>query len=235
MCRRSFLYCVCVWHLTGIVTPTRILKASEAGHTESYIICPAAVVGPTTGPAPASSVFFFFNSQFVLAMKKPVYVGEGENVFHAVRVHFNHQGICSPPCPIIPQVCLDDLVDLYRRIFARILSRQDAEASPYSRYYIAVSTPLQWKHIMTVFGSVLDRSGKLDDGIPQSIPSADTLPPPCVCDPSFLSRFSILPTITMLMMRLLFLLLGHRCSSVPVNTFAENVPRIWVGSHGRWC
>ena len=86
---------------TGTPTPTRILKASEAGHTESYIICPAAVVGPPTGPVPASSVFFFFNLQFVLALKKPVYVGEGENVFHAVRVHFGTLWICSRPCPIV--------------------------------------------------------------------------------------------------------------------------------------
>ena len=49
---------------------------------------------------------------------------------------------------------------------------------------------------MTVFGTVLGRFGKLDDGIPQSIPSADTLPPPCVHNPSSLSRFSILSTIT---------------------------------------
>lgn len=39
---------------------------------------------------------------------------------------------------------------------------------------------------MTVFGSVLFRFGKLEDGTPQSVPSADTLPPPCVCDPSSL-------------------------------------------------
>jgi len=135
-----------------------IFKASEAGHTESYIICPAAVVGPPRGPVPASTVFFFFNLQLILALKKPVYVGEGENLFYAVL--------------------LDDLVDLYRRIFARILSREDAQASPYSRYYIGVSNPISWKHIMTVFGSVLARFGKLEDGTPQSTPSADTLPPP---------------------------------------------------------
>jgi len=58
---------------------------------------------------------------------------------------------------------------------------------------------------MTVFGSVLARSGKLDDGIPQSIPSADTLPPPCVRDPSSVTIFNFLSTITILMMRLLFL------------------------------
>ena len=74
---------------------------------------------------------------------------------------------------------LDDLVNLYRRIFACILSRADAEASPYSRYYIAVSTPMSWKHIMTVNGGVLARLGKLEDGTAHSV-SIDTLPPPYV-------------------------------------------------------
>jgi len=110
-----------------------------------------------SGIASASSFFFSFTSQFLIAFKKAVYVGAGENVFHTVR--------------------LDDLVDLYRRVFGRILSRADSKASPYSRYYIAVSTPIPWKHIMTVIGGVLARLGKLDDGTAHSIP-ADILPPP---------------------------------------------------------
>lgn len=40
---------------------------------------------------------------------------------------------------------LDDLVDLYRRVFARILNRVDAKASPYAKYYIAVNTKESWK------------------------------------------------------------------------------------------
>jgi hypothetical protein len=69
--------------------PPRILKASEAGHTESYIVCPAIVVGPSTGPVPTTSLFFFFITQFILAFKKPTYIGAGENVFYVVRAHFN--------------------------------------------------------------------------------------------------------------------------------------------------
>jgi hypothetical protein len=76
-------------------------------------------------------------------------------------------------------VHLDDLVDLYRRVFARILSRADAEASPYSRYYIAASSPHPWKHIMTLFGAVLARIGKLEDGTAQSVPFS-VIPPPYV-------------------------------------------------------
>ena len=74
---------------------------------------------------------------------------------------------------------LDDLVDLYKRVLARILSRTDANVSPYSRYYIAVSTPHPWKHIMTVFGAVLARIGKLEDGTALSVPIS-TIPPPYV-------------------------------------------------------
>jgi hypothetical protein len=76
-------------------------------------------------------------------------------------------------------VRLDDLVDLYKRVFARILSRADAKASPYSRYYIAVSTPYSWKHIVTLFGDILARKGKLEDGTSQSV-SLSTVPPPYV-------------------------------------------------------
>ncbi|KAH8980018.1 NAD-binding protein [Lactarius akahatsu] len=126
-----------------------ILRASEEGYTESYIICPAAIVGPSTGPVPSASFFFHFMTQLALGFKKAIYVGEGSNIFYTVR--------------------LDDLVDLYGRVFARILDRVDAKASPYARYYITVSTPLSWKDIMTVFGGVLARKGKLGDATAHSI------------------------------------------------------------------
>jgi len=46
-------------------------------------------VGPSTGPVPTSSLFFVFITQFILALKKPTYIGAGENVFYAVRAHFD--------------------------------------------------------------------------------------------------------------------------------------------------
>jgi hypothetical protein len=72
-------------------------------------------------------------------------------------------------------VHLDDLVKFYRLLFARILSGEDANASPYSRYYIAVKNPLTWKHIATVVGATLGRLGRLEDGKgkPQSISVSD--------------------------------------------------------------
>ena len=66
--------------------------------------------------------------------------------------------------------------DLYSRVFARILSREDAKASPYARYYIAISTPMSWEHIMTVFSSVLESKGKLEDAAAHSIP-VSVVPP----------------------------------------------------------
>jgi nucleoside-diphosphate-sugar epimerase len=134
-----------------------ILCASEEGYTESYIICPAAIVGPATGPVPSASFFFHFMSQLALGFKKAIYVGEGSNVFYTVL--------------------LADLVDLYKRVFARIISREDAKASPYARYYLAISTPMSWKQIMTVFGGVLKSKGMLEDATAYSI-SLSNVPPP---------------------------------------------------------
>jgi len=71
----------------------RILRASEEGYTESYIVCPGAVVGPSKGPVPSGSVFFKFMSQFSLAFKKPFYVGEGGGHFYTVRI------------PLVPFTC----------------------------------------------------------------------------------------------------------------------------------
>jgi hypothetical protein len=76
-------------------------------------------------------------------------------------------------------VSLDDLVQFYRLLFAHILSGKDANASPYSRYYIAAKNPLDWNHIATVVGATLKGMGQLEDGKPQSI-SASDLQPPCV-------------------------------------------------------
>jgi nucleoside-diphosphate-sugar epimerase len=92
----------------------QILRAAEKGQTVSYIACPGAVVGPSTGPVPTASLFFRFITEVTLAFKKAIYVGEGSNVFYMVR--------------------LDDLVSFYRLLFARILSGEDANASPYSRH-----------------------------------------------------------------------------------------------------
>lgn len=158
----------------------RILRASDEGYTESYIICPAAIVGPPTGPVPSASFFFHFMSQLALGFQKAIYVGEGSNIFYTVRGPSWFPVFASLCATLmLSQVLLEDLVDLYQRIFAHILSREDAKASPYARYYLAINTPISWKKIMTVFGSVLKSKGKLEDATAYSI-SLDNVPPPCV-------------------------------------------------------
>ncbi|KAH9041084.1 hypothetical protein EDB85DRAFT_2140257 [Lactarius pseudohatsudake] len=130
-----------------------ILRASTDGYTESYIICPGAIVGPSTGPVTTSSLFFRFITALALKQKKSVYIGEGSNVFYGAN--------------------LKDLVDLYKLVFERILSHEDARASPYARYYIAANSPLVWKNIATVLGKTLKQMGKIEDAVPQSISVAD--------------------------------------------------------------
>jgi hypothetical protein len=84
-------------------------------------------------------------------------------------------------------VRLDDLVIFFRLLFARILSGEDANASPYSRYYIAANNPIAWKHIATVVATTLKRMGKWEDSTTQSI-SVSKLEPPCAFFEVFLNR-----------------------------------------------
>jgi hypothetical protein len=101
----------------------RILQAAEKGHTGSYIVCPAAIVGPSRGPAPAN-LFFKFMAQLALAFKRTAYIGEGENFFHTVGISYPHVMRLPFLFPnVSPWVCLDDLVHLYKCIFAHILGQ----------------------------------------------------------------------------------------------------------------
>jgi len=130
-----------------------ILRASKEGYTESYIMCPGAIVGPPSGPVPAVSTFFQFITKLALDHKKAFYIGEGSNVFYTVY--------------------LEDLIDLYRRVFKLILSHELAKESPYTRYYLGTSTPLAWKEIATSFGKALQKMGKIKHAEPQSINEVD--------------------------------------------------------------
>ena len=77
------LVCACTHACTSLLA--RILRASEEGYTESYIICPGGIVGPATGPVPSVSAFFPFMTQIVLGFKKAIYVGDGDNLLYLVR------------------------------------------------------------------------------------------------------------------------------------------------------
>ncbi|KAI0294194.1 hypothetical protein BC826DRAFT_353657 [Russula brevipes] len=134
-----------------------ILRASEKGDTVSYIVCPGGIFGLSKGKVPTTSTFVRATTQLMSAFGHPIYIGEGSSVFYGVL--------------------LDDLIKLYRLLFARILSGEDAKASPYSRYYVAASTPLSWKYIATVFGDKLKQLGMVADGTPESIPVTKLDPP----------------------------------------------------------
>ena len=64
---------------------------------------------------------------------------------------------------------LDDLINLYRLVFERILSREFAKESPYTRYYLGTVTRLEWKDIATSFGKTLKKMGKIEVEQPLSI------------------------------------------------------------------
>lgn len=142
----------------------------------SYIMCPGAIVGPSSGPVPTASLFFRFITELALDYKKAVYIGEGTNVFYAVRIHAS-KALRLAHRAVLLQVRLDDLIDLYRRVFARILSREFANKSPYTRYYLGTSTPLVWKEIATCLGQTLHKKEKIKNAEPQSITVADLSKP----------------------------------------------------------
>ncbi len=81
--RRYFFLTECECHERDCRS---ILQAVEDGYTESYIICPGGVVGPSSGPIPASSGFFRYATAPALAVQKAFIVGEGENLFNLVDI-----------------------------------------------------------------------------------------------------------------------------------------------------
>ena len=119
---------------------------------------------------------------------------------------------------VLLQVRLDDLVELYKLVFARILTREDAKASPYTRYYIAASTPLVLKDIAILFGKTLKQLGKIEDSEPQSISVAADWPM-CVW-----LHLSLSPRMFKLFIE------NKRCTSVRVSVSRQNAPRPWGGS-----
>ena len=142
----------------------------------SYIMCPGAVVGTSSGPVTTASLFFRLITKLALDYKKAVYVGEGSNVFYAVRVHL-FKALRLAHRIVLLQVCLEDLIDLYRRVFTCILTREFANESPYTRYYLGASTPLVWKDIATCLGQTLHELGKIENAKPESITVAEISDP----------------------------------------------------------
>ena len=121
---------------------------------------------------------------------------------------------------------LEAFINLYIHAFARILSREDAKASLCTRYYIAISTPMSWKHIMTLFGGVRRVKGSRT---PRRIASPSLSSPHCACDNGpMLLGIILITCITH------FIPAGHRHSLVPDSMFGASAARLWGGSPGQW-
>ena len=84
----------------------RVLQSGEQGHTEPYIICPGAIVGPSSGPVPSGSAFIKLVVQIALGLKKSIYIGEGENLFYMVDIPL------LPVTPFVFTVWLTHLIVL---------------------------------------------------------------------------------------------------------------------------
>ncbi|KAH8980019.1 hypothetical protein EDB92DRAFT_1954368 [Lactarius akahatsu] len=91
--------------------------------------------------------------------QRACYFGEGTNMLYLVDVN--------------------DLADLYLRVFDRVLTGADRDACPYERYYIGAVNALPFKAIMTAIGESLARRTLLEDGTPESI-AVDQVPDPWV-------------------------------------------------------
>ena len=64
----------------------RILEASAAGEISAYILCPAVVHGPSSGPVGHASIFFRMYLETVLKEKGPFIVEDGMYRVEIVRM-----------------------------------------------------------------------------------------------------------------------------------------------------
>ena len=119
--------------------PLRVLVTSEeVTYAESYAMYPGVVVGPSKGP-----VRWFVRFITELAFKHNMLFISGKAL---TSFSIRRQRVLLIAAP-------------RRRVFD-IRSRKGAKASPYARYYIPISTPLD---VATVFGQTLKKLGKIED------------------------------------------------------------------------
>ncbi|THH15266.1 hypothetical protein EW146_g5180 [Bondarzewia mesenterica] len=133
-----------------------VLLVGKEGYVNTYIVSPAAIVGPSLGPVGKASFFLKGTTHIVLSRKSAVYVGEGSNVFYVVHI--------------------DDVMNLYLRVFELAVAEKEAAVSSYTRYFVASSQPAAWKTIMTLLASTLHKRGLLESPEPQSVSIGDLLP-----------------------------------------------------------
>ncbi|KAI0056479.1 NAD(P)-binding protein [Artomyces pyxidatus] len=133
-----------------------ILEAGNEGYVEAYIISPGAIVGDAKGPINNGTFFLKFLVQVYTMLQSSVYVGEGTNHFAIVHI--------------------DDVADLFLRVFERSQAGVPEGESPYARYFLATSNGVEWKTIATSVGAALARRTVLADGTPKVVSVGDLDP-----------------------------------------------------------
>ncbi|EJD07987.1 NAD-binding protein [Fomitiporia mediterranea MF3/22] len=128
-----------------------LMKASEAGVVNSFIICPSGVYGTCTGPIERDSLIFRAVIPDYLSQKRAYYVGEGTNRYEWVH--------------------LGDLVSLFDKVFKLALDALSSPpaTSPYERYYIASTTPVPWKDVSERLARELHKRGFIESPKPTVI------------------------------------------------------------------
>jgi len=125
-----------------------ILKAGEEGYVYTYIINPSAVYGPTFGPLVRHSGPIKLVAGVFIQQKQAFYVGEGSSIVETIHIN--------------------DLIDLYLRIFKLAVAGPPASNS-YERYFIATSGRHEYREVASAIGKTLHKLGCIDSPEPKSI------------------------------------------------------------------
>ncbi|KAH8109674.1 NAD-binding protein [Phellopilus nigrolimitatus] len=130
-----------------------LMKASEEGYVNSFIVCPVIVYGRGSGPVKQDPLLFRYillNKQ-ISERKEMLFVGEGSNVNNVVHI--------------------DDLVEAYHLIFRTAHAAGSAllPSSPYSRYYIVSAAQVNWKTLASLLAIALHKRGLVKSSVPVSV------------------------------------------------------------------
>ncbi|THH01272.1 hypothetical protein EW145_g6947 [Phellinidium pouzarii] len=134
-----------------------ILKASEEGYVNSFIVCPSIVYGRGTGPVKTVTLFIrmLLESGTALPRKEMVYIAEGTNVNDLIHI--------------------DDLIEAYLLVFKLALNAGTSllPSSPYARYYNVSAFSVSWKDLTRALAIALHRKGLINSPEPVSVSYED--------------------------------------------------------------
>jgi len=115
-----------------------IFKADETGNISGYIIAPAAIYGPGTGPVRRVSMGLQLMVHVALKRKAAIIFDQGTAVWSDVHI--------------------DDVVALYLLVFKLALSGADKNKS-YGKFYFASARPLVWRDWSKTINKALMNKG----------------------------------------------------------------------------